>query len=222
MDGNSDKTVVQGSDTQQQDLTADKDQTKPDMGGEPKEPTEPDAAQDGEQSKDSKQGRENVSMQDLLVEIAKLERKNNKLSSENAKLNKDLRDRMSEKEIADKDKAEAQAARDEEFASMKRQIQIHDFTENYMDLGYSKDLAKKAATAQADGDNETLLEIQKQAQEAERKAWEADFLKKRPELNAGVSTGKTITKEQFNAMGLAERTKLFRENKAEYDRLNAM
>jgi hypothetical protein len=31
----------------------------------------------------------------------------------------------------------------------------------------------------------------------------------------------SITKEQFNAMSMAEKSKLYRENKAEYERLNS-
>lgn len=162
------------------------------------------------------------SIQELLTRIATLERKADKASSEAADWKKKYRSTLGEKEILDAEKAERDAQVQEELKELKRRDAIHNFTENFLDLGYSKELAKKAATAQADGDSDALHDIQKQAQEAQKKEWEAQFYKnnKLP-INAGTGD-KTITKEQFDAMGLDEKTKLFRENRAEYNRLNAM
>ena len=162
------------------------------------------------------------SVQDLLVQIAKLKRDKDKASSEAADYRKKWKDSMTEQEKASMEKAEAQAKRDEEFESMKRTIQIQNLTENYMDLGYSKELAKKAATAQAENDVQTLLDVQKQFQEAQKKEWEAEFLKNRPDVNIGGTSGKTYTKEQFDKMNPIELTKLKRENEAEYNRLLAL
>jgi hypothetical protein len=55
-----------------------------------------------------------------------------------------------------------------------------------------------------------------------KKDYEAEFIASRPELKVGNPNGVTYTKEQFNAMTPTDRTKLFRENKAEYDRLMAL
>lgn len=160
-------------------------------------------------------------VQEMLVEMAKQKRAIDKLTKENGELTKKYRATLSEQEKASIEKAEAEAERNAEFESLKRQVQVNELTENFMDLGYSKDLAKKAATAQADGDTETLLEVQKQFNDAQKKAWEAEFYKNKPELNAGTGQ-KTISKEEFEAMSLQERTKLKRENEAEYKRLVAL
>lgn len=161
--------------------------------------------------------------QELMVEIAKLKRQADKNASEAKEWKEKYRSTQSEKEVLDAEKAEAEAKRNEEFESMKRTIQVHDLTENFMDLGYPKDLAKKAASAQVDGDTQALLGFQKQYQEQAKKAWEADFIKSRPEINVGGGNGgNTYTKEQFDKMTLVERTKLKRENEAEYNRLLAL
>ena len=144
---------------------------------------------------------------------------NNKNAKEAKEWKEKYRSTQSEKEVMDAEKAEAIAQREAEFESMKKTIQIQNLTENFMDMGYSKDLAKKAATAQADNDTQTLLDIQKQFNEAQKKAWEAEFLKNRPDVNIGGTSGKAYTKEQFDTMSLIDRTKLKRENPSEYDRL---
>ena len=158
-----------------------------------------------------------------MVEIARLKRQVDKNASEAASWKEKFRSTQSEKEILDAEKAEAQAKRDEEFETMKRTIQIHDLTENFMDLNYPKDMAKKAAEAQVDGDTEALLNIQKQFQEQQKKTWEHDFLASRPDINVGGGSGvQQYTKEQFDKMTMIERTKLKRENEAEYQRLLAL
>lgn len=187
----------------------------------PKETVKETATKDA--SKEQKPAETEPSSQDLMVEIARLKRMVDKNASEAKEWKEKFRSTQSEKEILDAEKAEAQAKRDEEFESMKRTIKVHDLTENFMDLKYPKDLAKKAAEAQVDGDTETLLTIQKQFQEQQKKTWESEFLASRPDINiGGGSNANTYTKEQFDNMSLIERSKLKRENEAEYNRLLAL
>lgn len=164
----------------------------------------------------------NEQLQSALVEIARLKRQVDKSSSEAAEFKKKYRESLSETEKASQEKAEAEAKKQEEFESMKKALRINELTENFMDLGYSKEMAKKAATAQAENDTSALLEIQKQFQEKQKRDWETEFLKNRPEINAGTGNAPTVSKEDFDKMSLMERTKLKRENKAEYDRLIAL
>lgn len=164
----------------------------------------------------------NEQLQSAMVEIAKLKRQADKNAAEAADYKKKYRESLSEQEQASLAKAEEQAKKEEEFETMKKTIRINDLTENFMDLGYEKALAKEAATAQVDGDTEKLLTIQKQFQEKQRKAWEQEFLKNRPEIATGNGTSTTISKEQFDKMTLMEKSKLRRENEAEYNRLLAL
>lgn len=173
-------------------------------------------------SPESEEKKNEPTVQELMVELAKLKRAQEKAASEASEYKKKWKESLSEQEQASMEKAEAQAKKDEEFESLKRQVRVNELTENFMDLGYSKDIARKAANAQADGDTQTLLEIQKVFQEQQKKAWEQEFLKNRPEIATGNGTSQAISKEQFDKMTLVEKSKLKRENEAEYNRLLAL
>ena len=192
------------------------DETKP----EPQPKVEQDATASPEKHEEEKKNEPNV--QELMVELARVKRQLDKTSSEASEYKKKWKESLSEQEQASMEKAEAQAKKDEEFESLKRQVRVNELTENFMDLGYSKDLARKAANAQADGDTQTLLDIQKAFQEQQKKSWEQEFLKNRPEIATGNGTTTTISKEQFDKMTLVEKSKLKRENEAEYNRLLAL
>lgn len=124
--------------------------------------------------------------QDLMVELARYKRSIDKLTHENAELTKKYRSTLSEQEQLSLEKAEAEALKDERLKELERKDRIHDLTENFMDLGYDKAQAKKAAAAQVDGDTQTLFEVQSQVQASLLKAKEAEWLKSIPQVNAGV------------------------------------
>lgn len=173
-------------------------------------------------SPESQEKKNEPTVQELMVELAKLKRAQEKAASEASEYKKKWKESLSEQEQASMEKAEAQAKKDEEFEFLKRQVRVNELTENFMDLGYSKEMARKAANAQADNDTNTLLDIQKAFQEQQKKTWEADFLKSRPEIAAGTGTAPQISKEEFDKMTLVEKSKLKRENEAEYKRLLAL
>ena len=191
----------------------------------PKEqPKEEPKAEPKEQPKEEKKNEEDVNaqLQSALVELAKLKRAQEKAASEAAEYKKKWKESLSEQEKASMEKAEEQARRDEEFESMKKKLAINDLVSEYMDREFPKEIAQKIAEARYEGDNETVNTIEKQMDEVKRKKWEKDFLASRPEINVGGGTGTTYTKEQFDGMSLIERTKLKRENEAEYNRLLAL
>jgi len=152
---------------------------------EPKEEQKPDA----EKKEDPKA----PTIEDLMVEIAKLKRERDRASSEAADYKKKFRATQTEKEVMDAEKAEAQAKRDEEFESMKRELNINRITKSYMALGYPAELAEKAATADVDNDSETRFKIQAQVDAEKKKAWEKEFIASRPQIAAG--TGGTQTED---------------------------
>lgn len=124
-------------------------------------------------------------LQDLMVEVAKLKRAVDKSTSEAATWKRKYRETLSEKEQADQEKAEEQAKKEERFAELERKDKIHEFTEHYMDMKYPKELAKKAAAAQVDGDTETLFTIQQQVTDQLLKEKEAEWLASRPPVQTG-------------------------------------
>ena len=194
---------------------------------EPKDEPKPDEPKQNEEQKttaspETQEKKNEPTVQELMVELAKLKRAQEKAASEASEYKKKWKESLTEKEVADMEKAEAQAKKDEEFESLKRQVHVNELTENFMDLGYSKEMARKAANAQADGDTSTLLDIQKAFQKQQKVAWEADFLKSRPEIAAGTGNAPQYTKEDFDNMTLIEKSKLKRENEVEYNRLLAL
>ena len=86
-------------------------------------------------------------IQQQMVEIAKLKRALDKASSDVADYKKKYNATLSEQERASQEKAEEQARRDERLAELERENSIHKFTESYLDLGYDKESAIAAATA---------------------------------------------------------------------------
>lgn len=150
-------------------------------------------------------------MQQLMVENAKLKRAVDKSSSEAADYKKKYNATLSEKEQADMAKAEEQARRDERLAELERENSIHRFTEQYLDLGYDKESAIAAATAQVDNDVEVLFKLQKKVIDEKVLAKEQELIKDIPRAKTGVYS--SMTAEQILAIpDREERHKAMAEN----------
>ena len=154
----------------------------------------------------------------LTSDYGKLKKAFDKTASEAADYKKKYMATLSEKEQAEQERADAQASLQQKYDELLRQNTLTTYERNFIELGYDSKQAKEAAIAQADGDIETLFKIQKSAQDSLVKSKQAEWLKGRPQPSAGGGDD-SITKEKFDSMSLAEKTKLFRENRAEYDRL---
>ena len=162
------------------------------------------------------------SVQELMTEIARLKRQADKASSEAAEFKKRYRESLSEVEKASMEKAEKEAAREEEFNQLKRENSINRLEKQYMQLGFTADEAARMAVAETDGDQEAKIKIMSEVDGRKKKQYEAEFFASRPDVNVGGGASNTVTKEQFDAMGPVELTKLKRENPTEYDRLMKM
>lgn len=144
-------------------------------------------------------------LQALMLENAKLKRATDKATSEASNFKKQLREKQSADEIALQEKAEREAQREEQFNALLRENQINKMEKNFIALGYSLEQATKAATAQVDGDTDSLFKIQSEVQQSLIKAQKAEWLKSVPAINAGVGDEKPpITKEQFDKLGYSE------------------
>lgn len=166
---------------------------------------------------DKKHSEEDV--QKLMTELAKARRDRDKASSEAAEFKKKYRESLSEVEQANMEKAEREAAREEEFKALKREVEINRLEKTYLAMGWTADEASRMATAEADGDMDAKLKVMTEAQERQKKDLEKNILASYGNVNVGASGSSTVTPEQFEKMSVAERSNLFRENKAEYDRL---
>lgn len=150
-------------------------------------------------------------VQKLIFENAKLKKSFDKASSELADYKKKYNATLSEKEQADLQKAEAEAARDLRLAELERENSIHKFTEQFLDLGYDKQSAITAATAQVDNDVDTLFKLQKKIIDNKVLEKEQELYKSIPRAKTGVYA--SMTKDEIMAIpDRGERHKAMADN----------
>lgn len=163
--------------------------------------------------------KDNEELQKLMNELARTRRERDKASSEAAEFKKKYRNSLSEVEAANMEKAEREAAREEEFKQLKREVEINRLEKTYLAMGWTADEASRMATAEADGDFDGKLKVMAEAQERQKKEMEKTILASYGNVNVGASGSTTYTAEQFANMSISERSKLYRENHEEYQRL---
>ena len=115
-----------------------------------------------------------------------------KATSDTAKYKKQLREKQSAEEIALQEKAEKEAEREEAYQKLLKENTVTKYEKNFLALGYSEELATKAANAQYDGDTEELFKIQQDFQTNLLKQKEAEWAKSRPNPQAGNGEGDDI------------------------------
>lgn len=125
----------------------------------------------------------------LKVQIAKMKKAMDKAASDTARYKKQLREKQSAEEIALQEKAEKEAEREEAYQKLLKENTVTKYEKNFLALGYSEELATKAANAQYDGDTEELFKIQQDFQSALLKQKEAEWAKSRPNPQAGNGEG---------------------------------
>lgn len=125
-------------------------------------------------------------LQQLMVDYVKLKKASDQNAKEAAEFKKKWKATLDEKQVASMEKAEAEAQKDARLAELERKDRIHDLTEQFMDMGYSKDTAKKAAEAHVDGDNATLFSIQKAETARQIAEKEQEWLKTRPQVKSST------------------------------------
>lgn len=121
-------------------------------------------------------------LQQLMTDYVKLKKAFDATASEAADYKKKYRATLDEKEVASMEKAEREAKKDARLAELEKIVQIQELTEQFMGQGYSKDAAKKAATARVDGDQATEFNIQKQEFARLIADREQEWLKSRPQV----------------------------------------
>lgn len=144
-----------------------------------------------------------------------------KTASELAQSKKDLKARMSEEEVKAKEAAEELAKYKEQAESLQREKNIATNKAQFISAGYDEALAQETAEALEKGDYATVFKNQKIVIENVKKVAKG-------EANASIvppagkpdEGGKTITKDQFKAMSIAERSELFENNRELYDELS--
>lgn len=162
-----------------------KDEPKPQTQEKPKD--DPNDKLDS--GKDESQTSLAEQLQQMRIENAKLKKAQEKAATDAADWKKKYNATLSDAEKLAQEKTDREAEKDAELAKLRKESAVSKYEKNFLTLGYSQELAKKAAEAQFDGDTDTLFLVQSQAQEAIVKAKEAEWYKKRPEINTGAGTG---------------------------------
>lgn len=128
-------------------------------------------------------------LQQMRVENAKLKKAQEDAATDASNWKKKYNATLSDAEKLAQEKADKEAEKDAELARLRKESAVSKYEKNFLTLGYSQELAKKAAEAQFEGDTDTLFLVQSQAQEAIVKAKEAEWYKNRPEITTGAGDG---------------------------------
>ena len=156
-------------------------------------------------------------LQQLMMENAKLKKSFDKASSEVADAKKKLKEKMTADEIALQENAEKEHEKEEKLNQLLKENTIAKLEKGFLTLGYSGELATKAATAQFENDADELFKIQKEYQDSFAKKIEAEWLKNRPEANMGTGeSGSTVTKEEFDRYGYLQKVEFKQKNPLTY------
>ena len=128
-------------------------------------------------------------LQQMMIDMEKLKRAQEKAASEAADYKKKYNATLSDAQKASQEKAEKEAEREEQFNKLLRENSVNKLAKNFLSLGYTAEMAEKAATAQYDNDTDTLFKIQNDHQSALVKEKEAEWLKSRPLPKTGTGEG---------------------------------
>lgn len=138
-----------------------------------------------------------------------------KYASEAASYKKQLREHMSEEEVAKAKAAEDMATVMAELETLRADKSISEYTTQFMGIGYDEALAKATAKALHEGDMSTLFKNHGKFVADREKVLKAELLKTTPTPPAGDGN-KGVTREDFSKMSLDEKAKLAIENPDKY------
>ena len=144
-----------------------------------------------------------------------------KTASELAQSKKDLKARMSDEEKA-KAEAEAELLKYKtEAETLRREKNIASNKAQFISIGYDEALATETAEALENGDFATVFKNQQTVIENVKKVAKGEAMASAtPPAGKANEGAKTLTKEQFNAMSISERTELYQTNRELYNELS--
>lgn len=165
------------------------------------------------------------SIEELMAQLAeakaetqRYKNKADKASSEAAESKRALRARQTAEEREAEEKAEAQRLADEENKQTKNELNQLKAQLAYRNIK-DADTVNLLIEAVTDADHQAVNAIFESLNAKAVKEAKAEWIKTAPPINAGSGDAK-ISKEQFDNMSMTEKTKLYRENIEEYNRLS--
>lgn len=124
--------------------------------------------------------------------------------------------------LTEAQKAEqANIERENRYKEIEKQNSIYRYTEKFSSTIKDKTILTEVATLMADGKFEEAIDKQNAYLATENAEMEKrikdELMKQNPQAQAGNDGAGTITKEQFDKMTVAERTKLYKEQPEKYN-----
>lgn len=138
-----------------------------------------------------------------------------KYATEAATYKKQLREKMTEEEVAKVKSEEEMAAVKAELEELRKDKAISEYTSQFLSLGYDETLAKATAVALHKGDVQTMFKNHAKFTLEREKALKAELLKETPTPPPGEGN-KGVTKEEFNKLSLDEKAVFAAENPEKY------
>ena len=148
----------------------------------------------------------------LTAENKKLKATADKNASEAADYKKKWRSTLDDAQQANLAKEEADKAMREELELLRKERDLSKAEKSFIALGYSTEMATKAAQAQIDGDFEALLDVQKSFIEQITKNVKAEQTKNMPTPPISNDSETSMTQEQFDNLTLAEQVEFKNKN----------
>lgn len=131
----------------------------------------------------------------------------------NQKLDDELKARLNEAELAQKEKDDELAKLKEQYEATIKESRITKQMAHYKALGYSDDLAKETAEAFVEGDFETVNANQLKAHAEFEKSIRAEVVRSDPKPTSKGDASVRYTKNEIMAIkDTAKRQRLIREN----------
>lgn len=139
-------------------------------------------------------------------------------ASELAKIKKQLREKLTADEAAEAERAERDAAIEEELKTLRREKTVSTHKASFLALGYDEALAASAAEAMADGKIDAVFAAIGKNLDAVKKAAQTQALDGTYRPPAGEGGG-AMTLESLRKLSPAERYKFAQENPEQYKTL---
>lgn len=137
----------------------------------------------------------------LLAEQKRYKAATDKACSEANKYKDQLREKLSEQERIEQERAEREAARDAELEKYRTESRINGYKSKLLECGYDLETASAMAAELPEGIKEDFFAKQKAFNESQKKTIEAELLNKQPKLTSGGGfTGADADKIADNAL----------------------
>ena len=138
---------------------------------------------------------------DSSDEVTKLKTALSKANSDAAEWKRQFREKQTEQERTEAERKEREAAVEEELRTLRRDKTVSGYVANCLALGYTQDLALRAAEAMADNNAAEIMKCQQEFLDAKTKEIEANALNRQPTLTSGAPpTAKTAEAQALNDM----------------------